>query len=870
MKGTEPRDGTGPDGRAEPAGAERRGAVLDLPVRGMTCAACVRRLETGLRAADGVLSASVNFAAERVRLEYDPERTGPERLAELIRSIGYEPILAAASRRGSKPRPGEPETTRGEEGSPAEGDPESRARARELRELRTIVVLSGVLSFLVFIGTMGRMVPGVPDLLTHPVVLLGLTTPVQFGAGWRFYRGSVKALRHGSADMNVLIAVGTTAAYGYSAAAALFPGTFAAAGLHPEVYFDSAAMIITLILLGRYFEALAKGRASEAVRRLLELRPLTARVIGEDGREAVVPAEAVKPGDRLAVRPGDRVPVDGEVLEGRSAVDESLLTGESVPAEKAPGDEVIGATINLSGYLVVRATKVGRDTALAQIIEMVREAQGRKAPVQKLADTVSAYFVPAVIAVAVATFLAWYLYGPRPSLTLALLNAVAVLIIACPCALGLATPTAIMVGTGRGAEQGVLIRGGEVLELVRNLRTVVFDKTGTLTAGRPRVTDVVVFGSGGSQATRELLRLAAAAEAGSEHPLGQAVRRAAEDAGVGGLPPLEDFAALPGRGVKARIEGRAVLVGNRGLLEGEGVGTAPVLEAADRLERDGRTVVCVAVDGTARAVLGLADEPKPTAGEAVRALEEMGLEVIMLTGDTRRAAEAVARRLGIVKVLAGVLPGDKAEAVRRLQEGGRVVAMVGDGINDAPALAQADIGIAIGTGTDVAKEASDITLVTGDPRGVVTAIDLSRRTMRVIRQNLFWAFAYNSAGIPIAAGVLYPVLGRAGLLNPTIAAAAMALSSITVVANSLRLRRYRPRFGVGDGGDDMIVETILKVGGMSCEHCRRAVTAALSRLHGVREVEVDLERAEVRVTHDERAAGIQVMKNALREAGYDA
>jgi len=779
-------DGTRPGaGQARQAQETTREETVDIPVRGMTCAACVRRLEKGLTQAPGVSAASVNFAAERARVTYDPTRTSPEELAQVIRSIGYDPVVTAG-REAAAPN-----------AEAAQGDPEFRARTREIRELRRTLIASAALALLILVGSMGAMVPGVPAFLTDRWVLLALATSVQFWAGRRFYRGALGALRHGAADMNVLIATGTTAAYGYSAAAVLAPHVFTAAGLDPTLYFDSAAIIITLILLGRYLEALAKGRAFQAVRRLLELRPLTARVVREDGREEEVPAADVRPGERLAVRPGDRVPVDGVILDGRSTLDEAMFTGESIPVEKGPGDEVIGATINLTGFLLVEATKVGRDTALAQIVGLVREAQGRKAPVQRLADRIAAYFVPAVMAVAVVTFLAWYLLGPEPAFTLALLNAVTVLIIACPCALGLATPMAVMVGTGRGAEQGILIRGGETLELAHRLTTVVFDKTGTLTVGRPQVTDVVTLGPGGTE--KEALRLAAAAEAGSEHPLGVAIRHAAEDAGLAPLPPLEDFASVAGRGVVARVEGRRVLVGNRRLLEAEGVDTARAEQAAARLAEEGRTPVYVAWDGEARAVIGLADEAKATAPEAVRALRAMGLEVVMLTGDTRKAASAVAWRLGIEKVLAEVLPADKAARIRELQEEGRTVAMVGDGVNDAPALAQADIGVAIGTGTDVAKEASDITLVAGDPRGVVTAIDLSRRTMTVIRENLFWAFFYNTVGIPVAAGALYPFFGKAGLLDPAFAAAAMALSSVSVALNSLRLGRYRSRSGAGEG-----------------------------------------------------------------------
>jgi Cu+-exporting ATPase len=827
--------------------------TIDIPIRGMTCAACVSRLEKGLGGAEGVLEASVDFASERARVRFQPSRVTPEGLAAVIRATGYEPVLGA--------------------GQAAAG------RDEELRALRRTLIISGALSALVMVGSMGMMVPGVPPFLGEPFVLLALASPVQFWAGWRFYRGAAGALRHRTTDMNVLIATGTTAAYGYSALATFFPGVFTAAGLTPALYFDSAATIVTLILLGRYLEALAKGRASEAVRRLLELRPLLARLVGEDGREEEVPAERVRPGDRLAVRPGDRVPVDGVVVEGRSAVDESMLTGESLPAEKGPGDEVIGATINQSGFLIVRATKVGQDTVLAQIVELVREAQGRKAPVQRLADTIAAYFVPAVLGIAALTFGAWYLYGPKPSLTIALLSAVSVLIIACPCALGLATPTAIMVGTGRGAEQGVLIRGGETLEQVRHLKVVVFDKTGTLTAGRPRVTDVLALGEHGSSnaANRQVLRLCAAAETGSEHPLGLAIRRAAEDAGLAPLPALTGFAAIPGQGVTAEVEGKRILSGNAALLAARGVDLAGAEEAVASLAAEGRTPVYVAWDGAVRGVIGLADEPKPTATEAVRTLRAMGLEVVMLTGDTRQAAGAVARKLGVDHVLAEVMPAQKADRIRDLQAGGRVVAMVGDGINDAPALAQADIGIAIGTGTDIAKEASDVTLVTGDPRGVVTAIDLGRRTIRVIRQNLFWAFFYNVAGLPVAAGVLYPLLGPAGLLSPTVAAAAMALSSVTVVTNSLRLRGYRARFGAEEGslvGDinrqSLIGETVIKVKGMTCDHCRRTVEKTVAGLKGVEQVQVDLTAGEARIRREAGRPTDDEVRQAIREAGYEA
>jgi Cu+-exporting ATPase len=663
-------------------------------------------------------------------------------------------------------------------------------------------------------------------------VLLLLATPVQFWAGARFYRGAWAALRHRTSDMNTLIAVGTSAAYGYSVAMTLAPSYFLARGFAPAVYFDTSAVIITLILFGRLLEATARGRTSEAIKRLMGLQAKTARVV-RDGREVDVPVESVEIGDLVVVRPGEKIPVDGVVRQGASAVDESMLTGESLPVEKRPGDEVVGATLNRTGTFRFQATKVGRDTVLAQIIRLVEEAQGSKAPIQRLADYVASIFVPVVLGLAVLTFAVWALLGPEPALLFALLNFVGVLIIACPCALGLATPTAIMVGTGKGAEHGILIRSGESLETAQRIQTVVFDKTGTLTRGLPEVTDIEPRGEsrepraetqvpsasrepraasrednphaalrtpesvphpgplprGGGEGAEELLRLAAALERGSEHPLGEAIVRAAEAAGVA-PEGAEDFEAVPGHGVRGKVSGRAVVLGNARLMREAGVDVGALAARAEALAAEGKTPVYVAADGAALGLLAVADTLKPESVEAVRALAGMGLEVVMLTGDNRRTAEAVARAAGIRRVLAEVLPEQKAQEVKRLQAEGRVVAMVGDGINDAPALAQADVGIAIGTGTDVAMEASDITLIRDDLRAVVTAIRLSQRTLRTIKQNLFWAFIYNVLGIPIAAGVLYPVTGM--LLDPMLASAAMALSSVSVVSNSLRLRRFRP------------------------------------------------------------------------------
>jgi Cu+-exporting ATPase len=620
-----------------------------------------------------------------------------------------------------------------------------------------------------------------------PGLQLLLATPILAYSGRHFFVGAWKGLKHRSADMNTLIATGTGAAYAYSAVATVAPDVFRRAGIEPHVYFEAAATIVTLILLGTWLEVRAKGRTGEAIRALLGLQPRVARVRRE-AREIEVPLDQVQPGDVVVVRPGEKVPVDGEVIEGRSTVDESMLTGESMPVEKGPGDEVIGATMNRTGSFAFRATRVGSETALAQIIRLVKEAQGSKAPVQRLADVVAAYFVPIVIAVAIATFVLWYVAGPAPSLTYAIVTSVAVLIIACPCALGLATPTAIMVGTGRGAAMGILIKDAESLETAQSVDVIVLDKTGTVTRGEPSVTDVLPA-AGTSE--EELLTLAAAAERGSEHPIGEAIVREAEARGLA-IPPATAFAALAGRGIEAEVAGRSVVIGTPDLLASRGLDPAPAGVGAGRageLADAGKTAVLVAVEGRTVGLLAVADTVQEGSAEAVRALRERGLEVVMLTGDNRRTAAAIARSVGIDRVLAEVQPDEKAARVRELQASGKRVAMVGDGINDAPALAQADVGIAIGTGTDVAIEAGDITLIRSDLRGVVQAIALSARTMRTIKQNLFFAFVYNVVGIPIAAGALWPWTGL--LLAPWVGALAMVLSDVTVMGNSLKLRTAR-------------------------------------------------------------------------------
>jgi Cu+-exporting ATPase len=640
-----------------------------------------------------------------------------------------------------------------------------------------------------------------PDFTGKPYIMWVLATPVQFWAGLRFYRGAWGALKHRTADMNTLIAVGTSAAYFYSVVAVLFPGLFAARGLELHLYFDTSAMIIALILLGRYLEARAKGRTSEAMKKLIGLQPKMAMVV-RDGKEFEIPIEAVQVGDLILVRPGERVPVDGIIRQGSPAIDESMVTGESLPVEKKEGDEVIGATINKTGSFQFEATRVGKDTALARIVRLVEEAQGSKAPIQRLADVIASYFVPAVIGVAIITFIVWYFFGPAPSLTFAFLNFIAVLIIACPCALGLATPTAIIVGTGKGAEHGILIKSAAALERFHKVDTLLLDKTGTLTEGKPRVTDIIAVPP---YSEDEVLGLAAAVEHDSEHPLGEAVVKKAAEKGLT-LSPSADFKAIPGYGAEARLNGKKYLLGNLKLMQDRGVSLDGLQQKAETLWNDGKTVIFLAVDGKAVGLIGLADTLKPGAAAVVAEIRRQGIDVGMVTGDNRRAAAAIARQAGIDRVLAEVLPERKSAEIKKLQEEGRIVAMVGDGINDAPALAQSDVGIAIGTGTDVAMETGDITLISGDLSGIAAAISLGRRTMRTIRQNLFWAFAYNVILIPVAAGVLYLafhasgvpagfrfILGDYGFLNPILAAAAMAASSITVVSNSLRLRGFQPR-----------------------------------------------------------------------------
>ena len=737
---------------------------VTLSLSGMHCASCANSIQSATRSISGVASSNVNFATEEVAVEFDDKKTSASAIQKVIKDIGYEAILP----------------------DQIDGDREKNVRLSEMQDLTRKVWVGGAVGIVLVIGSLpmmtGLSIPLIPEWLHNRWLQLALALPVQLWCGSSFYIGAWKAFKNHTATMDTLIALGTLAAFSYSITVTLNPTFFIAQGLQPEVYYEVSVIVITLILLGKLFENRAKGETSDAIRKLIGLQAKTARVL-RDGQESDIPIEDVLINDIVLVRPGEKIPVDGEAIAGNSTVDESMVTGESIPIEKKVGDRVIGATMNKSGSLQIRASHIGKDSVLSQIVQLVKDAQGSKAPIQRLADQVTGWFVPVVISIAIATFIIWFeIMG---NITLATISAVGVLIIACPCALGLAAPTSIMVGTGKGAENGILIKDAGSLELAHKIQTIVLDKTGTLTEGKPVVTDVFALNKNDD----ELLKSVAAIERNSEHPLAEAVVNYTKQKDIT-IPEVTEFIAIAGSGVQGKVDNALVQVGTRRWMDELKIDTSKLHQYQDSWEAGGKTVVLIAVDNVACGLIGIADKLKPSSQTAVAALQRMKIEVVMLTGDNQSTAEAIAREVGIKRVFAGVRPDQKVAKIRELQAEGKVVAMVGDGINDAPALAQADVGLAIGTGTDVAIAASDITLISGDLQGIVTAIQLSRATISNIQQNLFFAFIYNVAGIPIAAGILYPFFGW--LLNPIIAGGAMALSSLSVVTNALRLRNFRP------------------------------------------------------------------------------
>ncbi|GAB4209276.1 MAG: heavy metal translocating P-type ATPase [Coleofasciculaceae cyanobacterium] len=745
-----------------------------LKLRGMGCASCANSIEEAINSVPGVEDCQVNFGAEQATVTYDSRRTNLEEIQNAVDAAGYSasPLQEQDFLNG-------------------DDDAEKATRLAESRALTRKVWIGGIISILLVVGSLpmmtGLSLPFIPTWLHHPLFQLVLTTPVLFWCGASFFINAWKAFKRHAATMDTLVAIGTGAAYLYSLFPTFFPEFFTTQGLPADVYYEATVVIITLILLGRLLENRAKGQTSEAIRKLMGLQAKTARVI-RNNREIDIPIAEVVVGDAILVRPGEKIPVDGTIIDGSSTIDEAMVTGESVPVKKQSGDEVIGATINKTGSFKFRATRVGKDTFLAQIVKLVQQAQGSKAPIQRLADRVTGWFVPAVIAIAIATFIIWY--NIMGNVTMALITTVGVLIIACPCALGLATPTSIMVGTGKGAENGILIKGAESLELAHKLQTIILDKTGTITQGKPTVTNFVTVNGTANSNELKLLRLAASVERNSEHPLAEAVVQYAQSQGVK-LTDAQEFEAIAGSGVQGYVSNQFVQIGTHRWMTELSIDTSALQTHWERLEYLGRTVIWMAVDGKIQGIMGITDAVKPSSVNAIRTLQRMGLSVVMLTGDNRRTAEVIAREVGIQRVFAEVRPSQKAATVEAIQSEGKIVAMVGDGINDAPALAQADVGMAIGTGTDVAIAASDITLISGDLHGIVTAIQLSRATMRNIKQNLFFAFIYNVAGIPIAAGILFPIFGW--LLSPIIAGAAMAFSSVSVVTNALRLRNFQPK-----------------------------------------------------------------------------
>lgn len=729
-------------------------------IKGMHCASCVRVTERALKKTPGVLDAVVNLANEMATVTYDARDCAPSDLASAIAKTGY--VLETETRT---------EDDRNEE------------KKKELSNLKSKVLLSLVSGGLILWGSFPGLMDFAPPILQNFLVQLLLATPIQFWAGWDFYRATIPAIRHRTANMDTLVALGTSVAYLYSIFVTFFPEIIMATGIEAMPYFDVSVIVIALILLGRYFEAKAKLGTSSAIKKLIGMQAKTARVI-QDGKEVDIPIEQVKIGDVLRVRPGEKIPVDGVLATGESSVDESMITGESIPVEKQIGDTVVGATMNKTGSFTYKATKVGEDTMLAQIIKLVEAAQGSRAPIQRLADIISSYFVPIVIMLALLTFWIWYLLGPSPVFLFAMLNTVAVLIIACPCAMGLATPTAIMVGTGKGAEHGILIKDAESLETANKITTVVFDKTGTLTEGKPSVTEIISLES----SEEDVLRYAASIEKGSEHTLAEAIVKEADEKNII-LNDVKEFRAIAGHGVSGKIQNKEILLGNKRLMDLEKVSYQEKIEKITTLEEEGKTVMLLGINKKLVGLIAVADTVKESAKAGVAALQTKGIEVIMITGDNARTAQAIAEKVGIKRILAEVLPDQKEKEVRKLQQEGKRVAMVGDGINDAPALAAAEVGIAMGTGTDVAIEAANITLINKDLRSVSKAIELSKKTMSTIKLNLFWAFAYNIVLIPVAMGILYPVWGI--LLSPIFASAAMASSSVSVVGNSLLLKRVQ-------------------------------------------------------------------------------
>ena len=749
------------------------GANVKIGIENLRCASCVKFIEDELKSTQGVLNATVNIATQEAVVDYLPQDTTLSQLNAAIETWGY------------KPRPAL---------SDAPVDKQEEAHAREYSRLMNMFWFAATVSLPVLLFSYPQYVPILRDLSMGAIRLAWMisalvTLPVLFYSGYDFFTGAWAAFKHRSANMNTLIALGTGAAWLYSTFAILFPSVFPEGTSEP--FYDVVAVVIALVVLGQALELRAKGQSSSAIKKLLGLQAKTARVI-RDGKEMDIPVEEVLVGDVIQVRPGEKIPVDGIIVEGGSAVDESMLTGELLPASKKMGDEVIGATINKTGAFKFRTTKVGKDTALAQIVKMVQDAQNSKAPIARLADTISGYFVPIVMIMAVWTFVIWFVIGPQPQLVYALVTSVTVLIIACPCALGLATPMSLMVGIGKGAEHGILIRSGEALQTARAIQIVVLDKTGTITKGKPELTDVVTM-DGGQWTMEEILHFSASVEKVSEHPLAQAIVEGAQARKLE-IAEVKDFEAIPGHGVSAKVENKNILIGNLKLMNRENIALGSLEEKSKSLADDGKTPMFIALDGKAAGIIAVADTVKEDSAEAIKALQSMGIEVVMITGDNRRTAEAIARKVGVTRVLAEVLPEDKAKNVQQLQAEGKKVAMVGDGINDAPALAQADVGLAIGTGTDVAIEASDITLIKGSLKGVVTAIEVSRATMNNIYQNLVGAFFYNTLGVPVAMGLLFPFFGL--LLSPLIAGAAMAFSSVTVVGNANRLRGFKPKFSV--------------------------------------------------------------------------